>query len=802
MATALLSNYMRKLSLASGRSNGPLPPSKPWLNWRSYSTATEEAIRNRFEKARPTNEEQQRTDASEILTPFQSRDPVSVEVPPETFRRNFNLPYVSKRLKQDKRLLQQARMQEREKYYQWGYLRHQYPESELGAVRKQFNKWKKAIHRLGSGRQSGGTQHNEDQGKWLYDLSDIALMREVWDATSIETRQQQWPGIMLATLRQCPSKASMVLEATLNPPPPGYAIHDVLRFIAQNLQLHRIKNIHDRNAMAGEVLALLAHVVEGVPKGHVPFQQNVLGLFVQRLPAAQAVDFYEILEKANYALHKNTRLQFASKLAGEVAHKNTAFKILRAMLEDGVTFNDAVSASTITTLLHCKAESDGWTQRVESFSAKDALQLFMEHGFTPNTITLTAVLDSLCQHGQTAEATRLALLFAESGVPLDAKTWTTVFAGAKASLNIDNVNRALMVARVTPVSFESVLSNTLHAVFYFADAEIRSKRIKAPWSIPLFRPMLKIYARRFELKSLQWWLPDSLPLLLSEEGVDKELDDKFRDRLENREWDFMHTILPVAENVFTAEGDAAEGKLQPNTAADAVMLRAYIRSLSRPQDILSFYKFFRSRLEEQSKYPSLMLQSQGSMIHDMFILVMTEHQELWREALHVFGDMLKHTLRNRSIAKADGDPHEPAEATGEVIEPDALAAAAGTASAEQVHPTPSAMTLTILLRGLLYQGESALAAQLMEVMAELDIEANLVTWNTLVRHEALAQNTLRTVMLLQEMEAVGVKPDINTYNAFNKLRDQDKALRMMQSIVDENRRIIAGGEGTSNPADA
>ncbi|OAR01551.1 hypothetical protein LLEC1_03807 [Akanthomyces lecanii] len=747
---------------------------------RQYSTEVQEVTRNRFEHARATDEVEQATNV------------IPAHETPDTFRRKFSLKYVPKGLKQDKGLLQRTRMQELEKNTQWAYLRHQYPKSELATVRKRFSKWKAAIRRLNADRDSA-VLPIEDQGKWLHDLSDVALMREAWEATSIESRQNTWPEVMLATLRWCPGKANMVLEATMNPLPPGYAIHDVLRFIAQNLQLHTIKNINDRASMADEVLALLAHILEDTPKDHVPVQQSTLGLYAKRLPASQAKALYDILEKNDFKLHKNTSLQFAQRFAGEAAYKNAAYEILRAMVENGATLNDAASASTVTTLLHCKTLSAGWSPQVENFPATAALQFFMEHGFTPNTITLTAVLDSLCQQGQTEEAIRLALLFAESGVPLDGKTWTTVFAGAKASLKVENVSKALMVAKVAPVPYESVLSNALHAVFYFADAETRRKREKAPWSIPIFRPMLKVYAKKLELKSLQWWLPDSLPLLLSDEGVDTEMDDKFRDPLD-RQWDFIHTILPVADKLFAADGDDGEGKLQPTSTADGVMLRAYIRSLSRPQDILSFYKFFRSRLEEQSKYPSLLLRNQGAMVHDTFILVMTEHQELWREALHVFGDMLKDSLRISSAANKDAASYRAAELGSKVVEPDVFNAAVETAAAAPVHPAPTVFTLTVLLRGLLYQGETALVAQMMQVMRELDIEPNLVTWNTLIRHHALAQSTRTTVTLLQEMEAAGVKPDMYTYNAFNKLRDQDKALKMMQAIVDENRRsIVAGG---------
>ncbi|KAK8145935.1 hypothetical protein G3M48_003810 [Beauveria asiatica] len=746
-----------------------------------------ENMRNRFENAHAADEAERSTDAPQHSASVQPNETFAAGKLPLAPKRS-HVPYASTRLKRDRALLQRVRAHVSEKEKQRGYLPFLCSESELNSAQRQFDRWKSAILKLNSGRKSA-LQYINDQGRWLYEHDDITSMRDAWEAMAIETRRKEWPAVMLATLTNCPSKVAMVLEATLNPLPPGYAIHDVLHVMGQRLQLDSIKDANDRALMADKVLALLAHILEDVPQGHVPFRQHTVGLFAARLPAAQARDLYDILKKKNFRLHRHTELQFASKLAGEVAYKNTAYEILKALVESGVALNDAAPASVVTKLLQYKTISDGRSQAVDSFAVKDALELFMAHGYTPNTITLTAFLSTLCQAGQTEEAIHVALLFAEHGVQLDGRAWTTVFAGAKASLNVETVTKALLVAKVTPVSFASVLSNALHAVFYFATSETHSKKMEAPWAVPMFRPMLKTYAKRFELKSLQWWLPDSLPLLLSDEGIDKEVDDKFRDPLD-RQWDFVHTILPVVDKVFETDGDAAETKLQPNTMADAVMLRTYIRSLSHPQDIAAFYRYFKSRLEEDEKYPKLLLRSQGAMIHDTFILVMTEHPELWREALHVFGDMLKATLRASSAANNDKASNQAPNSTSHFIHSDHGKPADETALEKAVHPAPTVLTMTILLRGLLYQREDALAEQLLQVMRELDIEPNLVTWNTLIRHKALAQNTDETVTLLQEMEAAGLKPDKYTYDAFRKLRDQDKALRMMQLIVDENRKSM------------
>ncbi|KAM3501882.1 hypothetical protein MY11210_009245 [Beauveria gryllotalpidicola] len=789
-ATLLLSDTLRRVRLV------PRYPGAPLLS-RQHSTSMEETMKNRFENAHATEEAEQSTGAPQHSTSVQPNEPLVVGKLPVA-PKNFRIPFISPRLKRDKAMQQRVRAHMSEKRRQRDYLRSLYSESELSAAERHFDWWKDAILKLSSGRKSALRYSNnrskwlyvsrdKDRGRWLYEHPDVASMRDAWEAMNIKTRRKEWPAVMLTTLMNCPSKAAMVLEATLNPLPPGYAIHDALNALGQTLQLDSIKDANDRASMADKVLALLAHILEDVPQGHVPFQQRTVGLFAGRLPAAQTKDLYDLLKKRGFWLHRNTELQFASKLAGEAAYKNAAYEILKAVVENGAALNDAASASAITKLLQCKTMSDGRSQAVENFAAKDALELFMAHGYTPNTITFTALLSTLCQAGQTEEAIHLALLFAEHGVQLDARAWTTVFAGAKASLNVETVTKALLVAKATPVSFTSVLSNALHAVFYFGTSETHRNKMKTPWSVPMFRPMLKTYAKKFELKSLQWWLPDSLPLLLSVEGIDKEVDDKFRDPLD-RQWDFVHTILPVVDKVFESNGDAAGTKLQPNTMADAVMLRAYIRSLSHPQDIVAFYRYFKSRLEEDEKYPKLLLQSQGAMIHDTFILVMTEHRELWREALHVFGDMLKATLRTRSATNNDDASNQAPDSTSQLIHPIHGKAADETAMEKPVHPAPTVLTMTILLRGLLYQGEDALAEQLLQVMRELDIEPNLVTWNTLIRHQALAQNIKETVTLLQKMEAAGFKPDMYTFDAFGKLRDQDKALRMMQLIVDKNRK--------------
>lgn len=660
-------------------------------------------------------------------------------------------------------------------YSQWGYIRHRYPASELQSARKAFTFWKTKFWKVSRPDKPEVPKVPwpwRDDAKWLFELNDARSMRQVWKSLDIESRGKQWPVAMLSTLDRCPEKAHMVLDATLDPLPPGYAINDVLLFIAQRLRISSIKNVRERTIKAEDILEIVAKILEDAPAGHVPLGQRTAGLLASKLPSDQARELYRMLQRASVKLHPNTQLQFAGKLAGEMAHKDTAFEILKGLAESGVDLNAPSPSSTITTLLHCRITHGGLSEGKPSFSPKDALEYFMGKGFVPNVINATAFLDSLCQQAEVDEALRLALLFSESGVQLDTKAWSTIFRGAKGSLKVENVTKGLEVAKAANVPYVDVLNNALHAVFYFAEMESREKGFSAPWIYPLFGPMLRAYAKKFELEPLQGWLPDSLPLLLSQTtGNDGEKFDSNRPR----RWDFLHTIVPLTEKFFSTL--KVGPKLQPNPTTIAIMLRAYIKTLQHPYDLMAFYVFFKARLEEQKDFAAQLIKDQGSLIHDTIIMTMMERRGLSRPALQVFGDMLKDHVQ-RSVSKATE--------TGDSMAND------GQNRTIPVHPPPGLCTFSILVRGLLNGGDRILAEQVIQVMKEQNVEPSLVTWNTLTKGYAKMQNINKTVSTLQDMEAAGFKPDLFTFKAFGKLKDQGRALEMMEGIIDTNRQKMAG----------
>lgn len=663
-------------------------------------------------------------------------------------------------------------------YHAWGSFRHVIRDSGLSQsdqkeARRAFERWFRILgllfvepHRLDK-----LTWRNE--AAWLLDRPSTPAMHAAWMKLDAEERHRRWPHVMLSAMILSPAHAVDVLAATMSPLPPGYAIASVLQFVALNLHKHWPLSFRERAARAEEIVHLMEEIIIHCPKDHTRPSQLTLGIFAQTLPPDQCKVLYDLTIRGGIPLKEDAALHFAETLSKQTMYKQTALALLLHLAKEGTDLNKPKVASVITTLLHCprQVESDSEASESSASFSKRALEALMEHDFIPNFINLTAFLDSLCWDGELDEAIRLALLFTESGARLDGRTFANIFKAAKASRDPDLMRRALDVAKVANAPIVGVLNNALHAVFYVNEMESR-EAVLAKREVPqVFMAMLRLYSQRFSLEPLQWLFPTSLVLTLANSPA-PEVQTPER-----------QTALSVAQAFFN---DTDIPRRQPDATTLAIMLRAYVRSLRHPQDVVHFYEYFKSRLEanvgEGVNFARQVVERHRGLIHDTVLLSMLTHAMPTRELLQVLGDMLRDNLPSQTVGPAGPAGHRESSATQEH---------------SPVHPAPTIFTLSIMIGRLLRRQETMVAEQLMDVMREHGIEPNLATWNSIVKGYALLQDVPQTVTALQQLEATGHKPDERTYKAFSSLRDQGRALELMDQIIRDNEARLAEDDSST-----
>ena len=614
----------------------------------------------------------------------------------------------------------------------------------------------------------------------LINHSDVASLRQEWQKLDPEQRKEIWSPCMLYAMERARDRGIVFLGATLDSKLPGYAIHDALGVIAASYPIHEIKDEHERIFKADQLLETLTKVIDNLPHCRPFFRQPTISRLAKLLPPDQTKTFYEVLERNRVLLKAETLLHFARKLSISSAHKSAGFSILKLAVAQGVPLDSPVFSSVLTSLLHrsraddVQSGSEAAAEKRDDFDYNEALQHFVEEGFTPNIITFTSFLDSLCRNSQLDEAIRLALLFAETGAELDVKSWTTLSRAAKNSRDVNQFIKTLNFGKMAGATNIDLLNSALHGALVFAASKGKDENIAVSDAPKIFPSMLRIYAKKFDLRPLQSWIPDSLPLGLrlepipSQNSLDAEMDGQLPNDL---------PIIRAVEGFFS-EGDGA--RLRPSPTTIATMLRAYIHDMRGPYELMSYYTFFKSALESPTGLITAeeLIASQGSLIHDTIISSMIKTPSLARPALQIFGDMLKDHLRTKKVKDGQG---KPSTTGGDVV-------------VVPAHPSPSLYTFNIIIHGLLSAFEKDLAEQLLQVMGEQAIEPNLVTWNTLIQGYASMQDVSSTVASLQQLESAGHKPDHFTFKAFGMLRNQEKALQMMEGIIDENRKKVEEGD--------
>ncbi|KAK1983516.1 pentatricopeptide repeat domain-containing protein [Colletotrichum cereale] len=642
------------------------------------------------------------------------------------------------------------------RYQEYGYLRHHLDESEL----ERFANWKKDFMRLFEYAARGSSYKTPERLKWIMDRQVVEYTIENWASWRDEKRtdSESWHRLMFSALWSCPDRALSLLEVTTEDfIPPGYALKDAIHFLAK----------WQSQGLAGEALASHAEalckfvitIINKTPQNHVRLLQNTIYNLTSTTSIENVEVLYHCLRENGHKLHRYTLLYMANRLAKTPQFKELALGMAIEAIEDGgADLNSGQWLSLCTSILALEPKR---IKPDDEFSAADALCVLLEHEFLPNMVHYTALMRSLCLTGQLGKAWEVFQVMQQHDIEPDPIMWSTLLDGAKRALSAPTVERVVVGAAEHNAIDVPFLNDLLWSLLHFSEAETVENKKAGPGSVPAFGPMLHFYSKIFHLAPLQSLIPVDLSLYLdASRGLEMPPD-----------WQLARQLFPALDVAMSA----VSHKLSPTGATLAIMFISYVKSISQPINLISLYAYFRQLISNSNPVATNFVREKGTFVYDVVIKALCESPGMLRAALDIIGDMLKHTLEERS--KPISVEKEPA-----------VEAAAPLSPSLPLHPAPSIFTWSILLHGFMSHKEKGSGERILTMMRQHGVEPNLVTWNTLVAGYAKSQDVNKTVQSLQRLEAAGYEADDYTLRAFSKLVNRESALRKMEDTIDRKKR--------------
>ncbi|KAK2056562.1 pentatricopeptide repeat domain-containing protein [Colletotrichum caudatum] len=640
------------------------------------------------------------------------------------------------------------------KYQEEGYLRHFLSPNELN----RFRNWKNDFRRLYQYAALGPSYIMPERLNWIMDRQAIEYTLENWTSWRIEkrTESESWHTLMFSALWSCPDRALSLLEVTTEDfTPPGYALKDAIHFLIkwQSQELAGEELASHSRALCKFVIA----IINKTPQNHVRLPQNIIHNLVSTARIEDAEALYHCLRGDGHPLHHYTLFGMANRLAKAPQSKELALQVAIESIEGGgADLNSRQWSSLCTSILGLESK---FINEGDKFSAADAFGVLLKHGFVPNMVNYTALIRSLCLTGQVGKAWEVFQVMQRHNIQPDSMIWSTLLDGAKRALSASTIEMVVASAAKHNAIDVPFLNDLLFSLFHFSKAETKENKKAGPGSVPAFGPMLHFYSKIFHLAPLQSLIPVDLSCYLdASRGLEMPQD-----------WQMARQLFPALDAAMSA----VPHKLSPTGATLSIMFLAYVKSLSQPINLISLYAYFRQLISNSNPVTTNFVLEKGTFAYDVIIKALCEYPGMLRAALDIIGDMLKHTLEERSKSISASE------------EPAAEAAAAAPLSPSPLHPAPSVFTWSILLHGFLSHKEKGSGERILAMMRQHGVEPNLVTWNTLVSGYAKSQDVNKTVHSLQRLEAAGYEADDYTLRAFSNLVNREAALRKMEDTIDK-----------------
>ncbi|KAL1879909.1 hypothetical protein VTK73DRAFT_6721 [Phialemonium thermophilum] len=629
------------------------------------------------------------------------------------------------------------------------YLTRNCDPEQKSEVRSQYKAWRRRFSRLWEHFSSGkeGRKHSVRGEAELIQLlghGTAENMCQAWQQKPAEIRRTIWPDIILAALRLRPAEAHIVLKSTFEEPvSPFYAVCDVVSYLVRRLSTLKHKDRLESNVNLADLVVFL---LQNCSQRYLQFRQHTLFLLAKELEPDHLSRLYKELVKSEHLLHPNTLLQFASRLAKDVKHKPVALQILESLLQTKtLDINTPRGAALCTSILSLNKHDLGSHMPV---TPAELFERLLDLGLRPNLITYSVIISNLCLNREIRTAWEVFNTMTDHGIEPDPHLYSILLNGAKFAEDFMSIRRIAQNAHSKNVRDPVFWNGIVHAVFVPFLTEARRRRIRPPRVFPAFRPMLKAYAKFFNLDPLR-------SLMIS------DIDQHLKEGLTiTNQWDAESKVLPFVSDLPTLETGRT---IEPTSDTLGIMMIGYVRSFSKAYNIIAFYSHFRSQLLKGDPTTVRFVREKGSLFYDIVIKAVSEWSGLLNVALEVVSDMLK----GSELAGAS-DSSDELRGPSKSIPP---------------HPAPSVYTWSILLNGFMHHRKFGEAERILRMMLEYGVQPTLVTWNTLLAGYAREQRVEKTVKTFQRIETAGYEPDDFTFRAFSYLRDKEMALKRVEAMV-------------------
>lgn len=639
--------------------------------------------------------------------------------------------------------------------------------------------------------------------------------------SSPEHKQKARNRILLyTTLRHAPEKGAMVLQALLSTSRlPFYMVEDSLSFLAYQL---RQMEAGLKESCAQKLADLVVQTAQLGQKGYIRPPQNTIYSIMDALPPTQLEDWFHQLIAHELPLHKYTILQFASRFAKMSATKDLSLDIWRDLCETkSLDINTPLGASLCTSLLTFQ-DDDLHAFDENLATPAELFQCLLDLGLIPNVITYTTIIHSLCVKKDLQTAMEVFEVMKQHGVQPDKFTYSVMMNGFKSCGDFGTMLSFASNARDAGGQDAVVWNDMIHATFLACLKEPRVPGGVRRARCVVWGPMNAIFARFFK--------PEPLRTLITGRFTDVRVFMEQHGFVPSRMQGAFHEIRQLHPQEL----------IQPSSSTLSLMILGFVRHLPRPYDVVSFYDHFKNLLREGDPVAQMIVQEQGSIVHDVVLRSLIKWKGMLRIMLSIIRDMMTdvspaavvppplslqtfeqeisnsatNSATNNEDPSVDFETSKPGADTttaaddvagvrmGAVMkEESALSLSnasdhSGEARPPIRHPRPSVYTWSILTKAFMSNRLPQEAEHILKLMQVHGVKPNIVTWNTLAAGHAKMGNTKQAVETMRRLEGAGFKNDDWTMRAFSYISDKAGAIRLMEQKVEENKLTKAAIEGS------